>query len=65
MTTSEPTWLTQAAYDRYAEELEFLTTTRRVEIAKEIQTSRRTPATTPRRMSRGRSSRASSSSRRS
>lgn len=40
MTTSEPTWLTQTAYDRYAQELEFLTTTRRAEIAKEIQEAR-------------------------
>ncbi len=37
---SEPVWLTQAAYDSYAKELEWLTTTRRVEIAKEIQEAR-------------------------
>lgn len=38
--TSEATWLTQAAYDRYEQELEYLSTTRRVEIAKEIQEAR-------------------------
>lgn len=39
-TQPESTWLTQEAYDRLAAELEHLSTTRRQEIAKDIQEAR-------------------------
>ncbi len=38
--THEPTWLTQAAYDRLAAELEYLLTVARQDIAKKIQEAR-------------------------
>ena len=39
-TPNATTWLTQETYDRLREELEFLSTTRRQEIAKDIQEAR-------------------------